>query len=205
MYVPMENKLLTYLLTMRIIISVCIFSQPFCYFLPQVTCINITPVILFQIRFKNLKMLLKTTRSLLKNNQTEPIVSVVNSLLLLLLLQRTSVLHQVAVELGLVSFLLLQIDASDKAAPVQLHVVLFFVTGRQIGNITLLRLVHMNQKHIYTHATASIQGIQCVGVCSHRVVVGGGVFGGVPLKHELPVIQVASSPAFLDPAKVTLL
>ncbi|TNN73106.1 hypothetical protein EYF80_016592 [Liparis tanakae] len=80
------------------------------------------------IRFKNLKMLLKTSRSLVKNNQTELIVSV-----------RTSVLHHVTVELGLVSFLLLQIDASDKAAPVQLHVMAaLFSKSSSLGSLILI-------------------------------------------------------------------
>lgn len=51
------------------------------------------------------------------------------SLLLLLLLQRASLLHQIAVETRLLAFLLLQVDAGDEAAAVQLHLMLLFVSA----------------------------------------------------------------------------
>ena len=40
---------------------------------------------------------------------------------------------------------------------------------------------------------------------SHGVVVDGSVFGGVPLKDKLPVVQVARASALLEPAQVALL
>lgn len=40
---------------------------------------------------------------------------------------------------------------------------------------------------------------------SHWVVVHRRVFGGVPLKDELAVVQVTRSAAFLQSAQVTLL
>lgn len=53
-----------------------------------------------------------------------------DSLLLLFLLQRASLLHQISVETGLVSLLLLEVDPSDEASPIELHLVLLFVSDR---------------------------------------------------------------------------
>lgn len=55
----------------------------------------------------------------------------VNLLFLLLLLQSSSLLHQVAIETRLVSFLLLQVDAGYEATPIQLHLMLLFISKRK--------------------------------------------------------------------------
>lgn len=48
-------------------------------------------------------------------------------LLLLLLFKGPSLLHQVSVESGLISLLLLEVDAGDEASAVQLDLMLFFI------------------------------------------------------------------------------
>lgn len=52
-----------------------------------------------------------------------------HSLLLLLLLHGSPVLHQVTVETGLLSLLLLQVDAGNEASSVQVHLMFLFVTA----------------------------------------------------------------------------
>lgn len=78
-----------------------------------------------------------------------------HSLFLLLLLQRSPLLHQVTVKTRLLPLLLLQVDASDEASSVQLYLMLFFVTGKHIGNITLFRLVHILTKQRPASITCS--------------------------------------------------
>lgn len=89
---------------------------------------------IFWVKFNNLKLLLETV-FFLKPNRDDPFMFYL--LLLLLFFQRAPFLHQVTVETWLLSFLLLQVDASDEASSIQLYLMLFFVTERQTENIML--------------------------------------------------------------------
>lgn len=57
---------------------------------------------------------------------------VFHSLFLLLLFQRSPLLHEVTVETRLFSLLLLQVDAGDESSPVELNLMFFFVTDSHI-------------------------------------------------------------------------
>lgn len=68
-----------------------------------------------------------------------------HSLFLLLLFQRPPLLHEVTVETRLLSLLLLQVDAGDESSPVELNLMLLFVTDSHIMN-TLI--TYNYSKHI---------------------------------------------------------
>lgn len=60
-----------------------------------------------------------------------------HSLFLLLLFQRPPLLHEVTVETRLFSLLLLQVDAGDESSPVELNLMLLFVTDSHIMNTSI--------------------------------------------------------------------
>lgn len=80
---------------------------------------------------------------------------------------------------------------------------LFLIAGRQIWNITEFSLKITKTKIDLLWSQVPVE--QHVPVVSHWVVVHRSVFGSIPLKHKLPVVQMASSPAFFDPTQVTFL
>lgn len=123
-----------------------------------------------------------------------PSIKLFHSLFLLLLFQCSPLLHKITVETWLFSLLLLQVDAGDESSPIQLNMMLFFVTESHIK---------------YTLFTCSSVFIiivtQNFHTDSHRVVVNWSVFRSIPLKHKLPVVEVTSPLAFFNAAQVTLL
>ena len=106
--------------------------------------------------------------------------------------------------MGLVPLLLLQVNAGDVASTVQLHAVLLLVAMETEHQCTQSFNVPCPQYNLVLVGPVDVQAV-AVPVDSHGVVVDGSVFGGVPLKDELPVVQVARASPLLGPAQVALL
>ena len=80
------------------------------------------------------------------------------SLFLLLFLQRASLLHQFTVEMGLVSLLLLQVNAGDVASTVQLHAMLLLVATETEHQYTQLLNVPCPQYHLVLVSPVDVEG-----------------------------------------------